>query len=623
MEAACGKVSVAEEEERASLLRKTPRSLHCMGARACRLPLKVVISLGLLSVAAVLVASPLLSARRRHLLQLRSILRAHATRDRNLSTLTWVNLQSQSPRDEQSCKNYGCGDLFDKSRKCQCNSKCVEHGSCCSDYAEVCRQRHANQRGGGDRFDEDAQCKILGCGTFDETHACQCNAACTTYNNCCKDFHDVCSDNSGSNKASCEHYGCAPFDKTRECQCDEYCSDHHNCCSDYHRLCKTATKLPVNLSSDSDNSCKVYGCQSFNPHHSCQCNAECTQHMSCCKDFEGSCKGYWQATKSRRKPDAAEPSTQQMTPQAQPEPETTEVSTAPATTTVATTTTVLTTPAGPVDTCDLEYNGGNQTMCFCQLAGNRGCIGTKCDCPQGCNGIVWPFPHCVSFRNLKEAYGCPNPVALLTIPKSYFKTIQSLRDYCPAHMGDLLAEMLKAGYDSYQAYVNPGPVKQCIHAGFIVSQAWLHVHTICDKGSVDGMTVTNNYAWCGVMDSGADAEKLAAGIMAWAAKGEPMPSAAPSTCEDIGCGVEPPRPICSCKAGCQQQGRCCGDIHSVCKDTTTSHHKITVPTTAPPTTAVPTTAVPTTPVPTTAPPTSPPTTAPPTTTVPETEIAIR
>eukprot|EP00928_Gymnodinium_smaydae_P075995 TRINITY_DN58_c0_g1_i1.p1 TRINITY_DN58_c0_g1~~TRINITY_DN58_c0_g1_i1.p1 ORF type:complete len:1537 (-),score=346.89 TRINITY_DN58_c0_g1_i1:167-4777(-) len=36
-----------------------------------------------------------------------------------------------------SCDVYGCSE-YDASHSCQCNSKCSEHGNCCSDYATKC-----------------------------------------------------------------------------------------------------------------------------------------------------------------------------------------------------------------------------------------------------------------------------------------------------------------------------------------------------------------------------------------------------------------------------------------------------------------------------------------------------
>merc|ERR1712232_1324578 len=78
------------------------------------------------------------------------------------------------------------------------------------------------------------------------------------------------------------------------------------------------------------------------------------------------------------------------------------------------------------------------------------------------------------------------------------------------------------------------------------------------------MSHTNHAAWCGKMSTVADAVGLAERIMTWAGDGKTLASSAPSSCTKIKCGTEPPKPICSCKADCQEQGRCCGDFQSVC-----------------------------------------------------------
>jgi len=107
-------------------------------------------------------------------------------------------------------------------------------------------------------------------------------------------------------------------------------------------------------------------------------------------------------------------------------------------------------------------------------------------------------------------------VALLTIPTSYVKNIETLRSECPARMHDLLVEMLSAGFDEYQTYVRPGPVKHCIHSPEEITVHWLHLHTFCEEGELDSMSHTDSYAWCGTMATSADAGVLATSIMSWA-----------------------------------------------------------------------------------------------------------
>mmetsp|Transcript_70025 Transcript_70025/g.154898 ORF Transcript_70025/g.154898 Transcript_70025/m.154898 type:complete len:544 (-) Transcript_70025:112-1743(-) len=80
-----------------------------------------------------------------------------------------------------SCASYGCGG-FDPSQSCQCNANCKSHGNCCSD-ASICwhqSEHHSQHDGGG-------SCAAYGCGGFDPSQTCQCNANCKSHGNCCSD----------------------------------------------------------------------------------------------------------------------------------------------------------------------------------------------------------------------------------------------------------------------------------------------------------------------------------------------------------------------------------------------------------------------------------------------------
>lgn len=192
--------------------------------------------------------------------------------------------------------------------------------------------------------------------------------------------------------------------------------------------------------------------------------------------------------------------------------------------------------------CYFQYNGGapdkGKSSCFCQLAGNLGCQGKSCSCKQGCE-VRWRNTDTVSFPNIKKAYGClkgketsrtrhPSAVrparpveepALLTIPNSYISDLNVLKDKCLQGMLPLLASMLRDGFTTYQQHIGTGPVMQCVHSAEHVSISWLHLHTFCPYGSVDGMPLSppqnNRIAYCEVMESIAEAEELAARIAKW------------------------------------------------------------------------------------------------------------
>jgi len=95
-----------------------------------------------------------------------------------------------------------------------------------------------------------------------------------------------------------------------------------------------------------------------------------------------------------------------------------------------------------------------------------------------------------------------------------------LRAHCAGGAAGLLAELLRDGFQSYQEHVGPGKVMQCIHSSAHVTAPWLHVHTFCDGGSIDGMPLSppqgNPIAWCATMSSLDEAETLAGRAVAWA-----------------------------------------------------------------------------------------------------------
>lgn len=217
--------------------------------------------------------------------------------------------------------------------------------------------------------------------------------------------------------------------------------------------------------------CAQVGCGNNDPGRECGCDPDCQARGDCCSDYAAVCQA---ATV--------------MPPE-----------------------------------CQVDYISGSSkgSDCFCQRAGNGGCVGMQeqCLCNHGCEGPVWQHSASVTFPNVVDAWSCGNGhsgTALLTIPKTYFRNIDHLREMCPQAAGKLLASMLRAGFETYQQQVGPGVVRHCIHSGFAVSVRWLHIHTFCPEGTVDGMPLRNAIAWCGTMSTASDADELAEVILAWA-----------------------------------------------------------------------------------------------------------
>lgn len=212
--------------------------------------------------------------------------------------------------------------------------------------------------------------------------------------------------------------------------------------------------------------------------------------------------------------------------------------------------------------CDFEYNGGPASRCFCQIAGNPGCSKQPCSCPQGCAGTAKEHARSSTFTNFAKAKHCERNTGLLTIPKSYYSNIQFLRTWCPTGMTGLLEEMLRESFRTYQGLVAPSPVRQCIHSADHTSAAWLHLHTFCPEGVLDGMP-NPEVAWCASMSSADEAPELARQIVAWAG-GIRDDARAPRTCKEMGCGMYGPAGHCSCNAKCRTFGDCCADYSSMC-----------------------------------------------------------
>mmetsp|Transcript_25010 Transcript_25010/g.48872 ORF Transcript_25010/g.48872 Transcript_25010/m.48872 type:complete len:228 (-) Transcript_25010:91-774(-) len=156
-----------------------------------------------------------------------------------------------------------------------------------------------------------------------------------------------------------------------------------------------------------------------------------------------------------------------------------------------------------------RYDGprSGSVFCFCQLAQNPACNHEPCTCPEGCDSLV-KHAGSVTFKNFDSASGCANTEALLTIPRAYFSGMSDLKNHCPRTFVYVLAALFRDGFTAYQSLVRPSAVRQCIHREFAVSVRWLHLHTVCKGGSIDGMP-NPAVAICGTMNNANDALSLA------------------------------------------------------------------------------------------------------------------
>lgn len=165
--------------------------------------------------------------------------------------------------------------------------------------------------------------------------------------------------------------------------------------------------------------------------------------------------------------------------------------------------------------CDSSFSGAGNAQCFCQMARNAGCVNEGCECPQGCDN-VWLDGRTATFENFAKAEACDGAAtSLLTIPRPYFANIDAVLADCPMEARRLLSELLGFGFDRYQEMVQAGPVKQCVHAAGQVSVPWLHIHTFCPDGGMDGMWGAGGVGWCNVLSNRADLEANVESLIQW------------------------------------------------------------------------------------------------------------
>ncbi|CAJ1434874.1 unnamed protein product [Effrenium voratum] len=156
--------------------------------------------------------------------------------------------------------------------------------------------------------------------------------------------------------------------------------------------------------------------------------------------------------------------------------------------------------------------------CFCFMAG--ACA--ECNCPQGCDSeVAQRHRRTATFKNLHAAVNCVNQssVAFLSIPRKNFRNVSSLVASCGAIAEEVIQEALLEGFLAFRR-VSDGAVRQCIHAPGFQSVKWMHIHTFCQDGWVDGPVdrPLMGVFWCGRMEAESQAPQLARQLLQWEAK---------------------------------------------------------------------------------------------------------
>lgn len=100
-----------------------------------------------------------------------------------------------------SCALYGCVG-YNRTNRCQCNSDCIDHQSCCSDFMDICMFEEPEKVDYKSKGERKGSCAKYGCIDFQPQHDCQCNSNCAKHNSCCDDVEDQCSGKWPENEVS-------------------------------------------------------------------------------------------------------------------------------------------------------------------------------------------------------------------------------------------------------------------------------------------------------------------------------------------------------------------------------------------------------------------------------------
>lgn len=157
---------------------------------------------------------------------------------------------------------------------CSCESACVEDGSCCPDFPEMCPAWVDQSIIPVKPEVKDGSC-FGKCGVG--SGECWCDYQCVANGDCCDDYEGMCGATFGlivwTGNGSChKKCGGAGFD----CWCDETCVHAGDCCDDYLDKCKAGKE------GSCEGSCGGFG-------GGCWCDAKCKQMGDCCDDQAAVC----------------------------------------------------------------------------------------------------------------------------------------------------------------------------------------------------------------------------------------------------------------------------------------------------------------------------------------------
>jgi hypothetical protein len=132
------------------------------------------------------------------------------------------------------------------------------------------------------------------CGQYIAGAACQCNAVCANFGNCCGDYQAVCGGGSGGggggSTASCVGK-CGSFVPGAACQCNAECATFGNCCGDYKTVCSSTPPGPVCgdgvCTAPTESSANCAADCGAPPAKACKSKADCAATEICCGKSDG------------------------------------------------------------------------------------------------------------------------------------------------------------------------------------------------------------------------------------------------------------------------------------------------------------------------------------------------
>jgi hypothetical protein len=151
-----------------------------------------------------------------------------------------------NPCWEEKCKAEV--DACKADKDCDAWAKCIKAGGSqqdCANQLKVsgipkgftalseCGWKTCNDPNAGSCGAPGKQGKPNRCGQWDDSWACNCDDACTQFNDCCKDKDTVCSGTTSG--PSCK--GMCDAGDMGGCYCDGECTANKDCCPDYEKEC--------------------------------------------------------------------------------------------------------------------------------------------------------------------------------------------------------------------------------------------------------------------------------------------------------------------------------------------------------------------------------------------------